>query len=247
MFVRNCMHLWICAHGHNFCARRFTRLQLVPAPSRGHYTEPRLCVRLRTFFCLSTVLTTAERISPCRPWRPFYDFVLQHCLALCHVFDASKSFFGTPGCCLLFRPRVGRIRTVLSDCRLPYNVRHPLFGRSLSTSGSNTLSAVGQENSCLSGVQSRSEFVRNDDLVSFQGAVDRNRKTVSLRGIHKVLLERPVMASPLYELSSTSRHELSSSSSWCRKRLSAAKLSLECPSHTQAIRQFHSRPVVMVK
>ena len=60
----------------------------------------------------------------------------------------------------------------------PPIVWHPLFGRGLSPSGSNSLSTVGQESSFLSGVQPRPEFVRSDDLVRFQGAADGDRKTV---------------------------------------------------------------------
>ena len=79
------------------------------------------------------------------------------------------------------------------DCSLPLAVQHPLFGRGFSPRGSQTLTADGH--SSFSRVQSRPEVVCSVDLESCQGAADGDRKTESLRGIHKVHLKGPLIAS----------------------------------------------------
>ena len=41
---------------------------------------------------LVSTRTRDHNIDPCRPWCPFYEFVLQHSLALCHVSESSTDF-----------------------------------------------------------------------------------------------------------------------------------------------------------
>ena len=84
------------------------------------------------------------------------------------------SSFDTPRSGLLFRPEQAAFaypglsgpESQPSPGRgCPFIVWHPFFWHGSSPRGSNSMSAVGQERRFLRGVQFRSDFVRNDDLV----------------------------------------------------------------------------------
>ena len=125
---------------------------------------------------------------------------------------------------------------------------------------------LARKASFLSGVQSRPEFVRSDELVSVQGAADGNKKNVSLErpshGLHSVTVLSVVCSVPqivslerdhphrgslacLSNVSQSSRHELSSSFSRCPAQSPALPASnvgrIEEPSNRIILRLRTSR------
>ena len=148
-----------------------------------HRSSP-ICANM-FLVCLCTPLTIAEGTLSMSAVHPFFEFVLQHCHALCHVFVSCEGSSDTPACGPPFileqtafaHPAFFRTESQSSsDWSLPFSVQHL---RGLSPNGSNTLAAVSQEGSFLSRVFSLD-----------QSRADGHRKNVALRGIHKAPLER---------------------------------------------------------
>ena len=121
---------------------------------------------------------------------------------LCRGFVFSRGNSDTPGCGSLpaFAPSAdfNTKAQSSSDCRLPFAVRHPLFGRSFSPRGSRTLAAVSQENFSLSLVQNLCAVMIWSD---FTVRLMEIGKWCSFEAFTRSNLKAPVMASDLPSLS----------------------------------------------
>ena len=173
-------------------------LQLIPSRNRGHHFDPRhhvfvsslfvfeLLCPLRSNFLLGGSCTNSSKLS---------RYTVAHSV----VYSCSPralltrqrvvpfSSLGIPHSHIRHSSTLRRSLRLTEAFHSPSSI--PLFGHSVNPRGCHTLATVGQEGSFLSRVQSRPELVCSEDLVSVQGAADGERKTVSLRGIHKISLE----------------------------------------------------------
>ena len=116
---------------------------------------------------------------------PFFEFVLQHCHALCHVFVSSEGSSDTPAC----GPSFNFLSKPHSHIRLSSAQRRSLHLTGVFHSPSSTCAVSAQMAPThwpQSAKKAASSFVFSLD----QSRADGHRKNVPLRGIHKAPLER---------------------------------------------------------